>query len=92
MPLSAPVWSVWVWVKFQCRIRRIPNYWTLQVTLLGEIPAGELRPSLQQGRGEDEPERGGAAVEDQEQLRAASWDLLALSYPADTSSVWEVGS
>ena len=79
--------SVWVLVKFQCHTGRIPNYSTLQVALLGEVPAGNLRPPLQQGRGEDEPERGGAAVEDQEQLRAASRDLLALSYSADTSNV-----
>ena len=48
-----------------------------QAAVSSERPAGEHRQQLQQGGGEDESERGGAPVEDQEQLRAPCGDLLA---------------
>ena len=50
------------------------DYFNLSLTIIS-FAAGVERGQLEQGGGEDEPERGGAAVEDQEQLRASRGDL-----------------
>ena len=42
-----------------------------EAALHREVPAGDDRGQLEQGRRADEPERGGASVEDSEQLRPA---------------------
>ena len=59
----------------------------LQASVRSEGPAGNHGDQLQQGGGEDESERGGAPVEDQEQLRAPCGDLLAHIPPSYTAEV-----
>ena len=46
------------------------DYFNLSLTIIS-FAAGVERGQLEQGGGEDEPERGGAAVEDPQQLRLA---------------------
>ena len=46
------------------------DFFNLSLTIIS-FAAGVERGQLEQGGGEDEPERGGAAVADQEQLRPA---------------------
>ena len=65
---------------------------SLQAPGSSEGPAGDHGEPLQQGGGEDESERGGAPVADQEQLRAPCGDLLAHFPAAHTAEGREVSS